>query len=246
MKINLSILSPLFHLWFYIMVFVATVLLSPFLLITTIKESWYPYFYKVARVWSAIILFGTGCIPKYGKKVSYTYGDSYMFIANHRSMLDIMMMFYSISSPFVFVGKKELAKLPIFGFFYKRTCILVDRANLRSKNAVIQEAHKRINNGLSVCIFPEGGIPDDSSIVLDRLKDGAFRLAIEHQIPIAALVFHDNGKRLPYNFFKGGPGRLRVEMLPLVYTTDTTAADKFILRNSLSEKLLERLESPQV
>ena len=46
------------------------------------------------------------------------------------------------------------------------------------------EAQKRLNRGLSVCIFPEGGVPYDESIVLDTFKDGAFRLAIEHQIPI--------------------------------------------------------------
>lgn len=246
MRILQYTFRPLYHLWFYLMVFIATVLLSPFLLVSTIKESWYPQFYKVARVWSTIILFSIGCIPKFGSKISYTYGNSYMFVANHRSMLDIMMMFYCISTPFVFVGKKELSRLPVFGFFYKRTCILVDRANLRSKNAVMQEADKRINNGLSICIFPEGGIPDDSSIILDRLKDGAFRLAIEHKIPIAALVFHDNGKRLPYNFMKGGPGKLRVEMLPLVYTTEMLITDKFNLRNTVSELLVERLNNPSL
>lgn len=246
MRVFRYILSPIYHIWFYLMVLVATLVLSPFLLLTTIKESWYPQFYKVARAWSAIILFGVGCIPKFGPKVAYTYGDSYMFVANHRSMLDIMMMFYCIPTPFVFVGKKELAKFPVFGFFYKRTCILVDRANLRSKNAVMHEANKRINNGLSVCIFPEGGIPDDSSIVLDKLKDGAFRLAIEHKIPLASLVFHDNGKRLPYDFFKGGPGRLRVEMLALIYTEDTIATDKFKLRDQLREQVLDRLNNPQI
>ena len=111
--------------------------LSPFLLFSTIKESWYPQFYKVARIWSTMILFGMGTIPKIQKKQDYIYKDSLMFVANHRSMLDIMLMYYMVSTPFVFVGKKGLAKIPIFGFFYKRTCILVDRNSMRSKSAVI-------------------------------------------------------------------------------------------------------------
>jgi 1-acyl-sn-glycerol-3-phosphate acyltransferase len=49
-------------------------------------------------------------------------------------------------------------------------------------------AKKRINQGLSICIFPEGGVPDDESILLDTFKDGAFRLAIEHQIDCSHLV----------------------------------------------------------
>jgi len=47
---------------------------------------------------------------------------------------------------------------------------------------------------MSICIFPEGGVPDES-IVLDEFKDGAFRLAIEHQIPIVPMTFADNKKR---------------------------------------------------
>jgi 1-acyl-sn-glycerol-3-phosphate acyltransferase len=58
---------------------------------------------------------------------------------------------------------------------------------------------------LSVCIFPEGGVPDDESLLLDTFKDGV-RLAIEHQIPIVPISFADNKKRLSILFFSGGPG----------------------------------------
>src|SRR5690554_5049761 len=238
------ILSPLYHLWFYLVVLVTTVVLSPFLLVSTIKESWYPQFYKVARIWSTIILYGMGCFPDIQQKQAYPYKKSFMFVANHRSMLDIMLMYYSVSTPFVFVGKKELAKIPIFGFFYKRTCILVDRQNMRSKSAVMKEANRRIESGLSICIFPEGGIPDDTSIVLDRFKDGAFRLAIEHNTPIAALVFHDNGKRFPYSIFNGSPGKLRVEMLPVISIKEAEAEDRFTIRNFARQEILKRLENP--
>lgn len=237
------IFSPLYHLWFYLLVLITTVVLSPFLLVSTIKEAWYPQFYKVARLWSTIILYGMGCFPDIKQIQTYSYKKSFMFIANHRSMLDIMLMYYSIPTPFVFVGKKELAKIPIFGFFYKRTCILVDRKNMRSKSAVMQEANRRIESGLSICIFPEGGIPDDTSIELDRFKDGAFRLAIEHQIPIASLVFHDNGRHFPYSIFDGYPGKLRVDKLPIINTEGTTVEDKFKLRNNIHEQILEILEN---
>lgn len=244
MQIFRYILNPIYHLWFYLVVFLTTVVLSPFLLLSTIKESWYPQFYKVARIWSTMILFGMGTIPVIKQKQVYTYKKSYMFVANHRSMLDIMLMYYSVSTPFVFVGKKELARIPIFGFFYRRTCILVDRKNIRSKSAAMLEATRRLESGLSICIFPEGGIPHDTSIVLDRFKDGAFRLAIEHQIPIAALVFHDNGKRFPYSIFEGGPGKLRVEMLPVITIQDAEAKDRFKIRDFVREKILEKLENP--
>jgi len=235
------IFSPLYHIWFYFLVFITTVVLSPFLLFTTIKESWYSHFYKVAKIWSTLILFGMGAFPSVKNKVDLQKGQSYMFIANHTSMLDIMMMYYCIPIPFVFVGKEELAKIPIFGFFYKRTSILVNRSNLRSKKAVMGQAHKRIENGLGICIFPEGGVPKDTNIVLDRFKDGAFRLAIEHQIPIAALVFYDNGTCFPYSLFNGYPKRLRAEMLPVMETKHLKLEDKNKLRDDFRNQILQKL-----
>jgi 1-acyl-sn-glycerol-3-phosphate acyltransferase len=57
--------------------------------------------------------------------------------------------------------------------------------------------------------FPEGGVPDDESLLLDTFKDGAFRLAIEHQIPIVPISFAD--KKRDSSFFSGGPGLMRVK-----------------------------------
>jgi 1-acyl-sn-glycerol-3-phosphate acyltransferase len=141
-------------------------------------------------------------------------------------MTDIMLMLAVVKNPFVFVGKKELAKIPLFGFFYKRTCILVDRNSTRSRMEVFDRAQKRLNQGLSICIFPEGGVPADESIALDEFKDGAFRLAIEHQIPIVPLTFMDNKKRFSYTFFSGSLGLMRVFIHPLTDTAGKTIENK--------------------
>jgi 1-acyl-sn-glycerol-3-phosphate acyltransferase len=166
-----------------------------------------------------------------------------MFVANHTSMVDIMLMLVTIKKPFVFVGKQELSKIPLFGFFYKRTCILVDRTNSRSKHGVFERAQKRIDRGLSICIFPEGGVPDDESIVLDTFKDGAFRLAINHQLPIVPIAFADNKKRFSYTFFSGSPGLLRVRILPFIETEGKTMADKNSIKDqawkAIHKQLLE-------
>jgi len=169
-----------------------------------------------------------------------------MFVANHTSMTDIMLMLYVTKNPFVFVGKAELAKIPLFGFFYKRTCILVDRKNPRSRHNVFVEAQKKLQQGLSVCIFPEGGVPDDESILLNEFKDGAFRLAIEHRIPIAPMSFHDNKKRLSYTFFSGSPGRMRVRIHETIPTRILEMEDKRMLKNQTHAILLSELEHPSL
>ena len=158
-----------------------------------------------------------GFKTKIKKEETTDASKSYMFIANHTSMTDIMLMLVAVKNPFVFVGKAELAKIPLFGFFYKRTCILVDRNNSKSRQAVFARAQERLKQGISICIFPEGLVPDEH-IDLAEFKDGAFRLAVNHQIPIVPLVFYDNKKRFSYTFFSGSPGEMRAVMLPFIST----------------------------
>ncbi|HEX9152069.1 MAG TPA: lysophospholipid acyltransferase family protein, partial [Flavobacterium sp.] len=126
-----------------------------------------------------------------------------------------------------------LSKIPLFGFFYKRTCILVDRNCSKSRMEVFNRAQKRINQGLSICIFPEGGVPDNESIILDTFKDGAFRLAIEHKIPIVPITLGDNKKRFSYTFFSGSPGLMRVKIHPNVETLDKMAVDRKEIRETV-------------
>ena len=225
-----KILITLWRVWFYILIAVPIIVMFPFLLLFTSKEKYYPQFFFLARVWAKIILYGMGFYPIVKKLETPQKGKSYMFVANHTSMTDIMLMLSIVKNPFVFVGKKELAKFPMFGFFYKRTCILVDRGNVKSRQEVFQQAQRRLNQGVSICIFPEGGVPDDESVLLDTFKDGAFRLAIDHQIPIVPLVFFDNKKRFSYTFFSGSVGKMRAKILPFFSTENLDQSHKRVLK----------------
>jgi 1-acyl-sn-glycerol-3-phosphate acyltransferase len=165
-----------------------------------------------------------------------------MFVANHTSMADIMLMLSITKNPFVFVGKKELAKIPLFGFFYKRTCILVDRSNSKSRMQVFERAQKRLNQGLSICIFPEGGVPDES-IVLDSFKDGAFRLAVEHEIPIVPMTFYDNKRLFSYTFLSGSPGLMRVKVHRFFETKNQNPEYKKTVKETVRNVILNELEN---
>jgi len=201
----------LYRVWFYILMAIPIIIMFPFLFISILSEKWYPYFFVMARIWAKFILFGMGYRVRVVFEEAPQEGKSYMFVANHTSMTDIMLMLSIVKNPFVFVGKKELSKIPLFGFFYKRTCILVDRRSSKSRMAVFERAQKRLNQGVSICIFPEGGVPDES-ILLDEFKDGAFRLAIEHEIPIVPMTFYDNKRLFSYTFFSGSSGLMRAKV----------------------------------
>ena len=242
MKIFKYIFWTFYRIWFYVLVALPIIVLFPFLLISISKESWYPYFFKLARFWARFILVGMGMPTKINYLQKTERKKSYMFIANHTSMIDIMLMLVAVKNPFVFVGKAELAKIPLFGFFYKRTCILVDRGDAESRKRVFLRAQRRLKQGLSICIFPEGMVPEEH-IDLAEFKDGAFRLAINHKIPIVPLTFADNKKRFSYTFFSGGPGVLRATMHPFIPTLDLSVNDTKSLNEKARIIIAKQLES---
>lgn len=242
-KFLLATLQLLYRIWFYILVSIPIVILFPILILFTSSERFYPQFFWVARnIWATIILYGMFFIPTVRRQEPLEKGKSYMLVANHTSMMDIMMMLKVSKNPFVFVGKQELAKIPLFGFFYKRVCILVDRSSPQSRTLVYKRAQRRLNQGLSICIFPEGGVPDDSSIVLDSFKDGAFKLAIAHQIPIVPVTFLDNKKRFSYEFFSGSPGRMRAVVMPFIKTQNMDVKHSETLKQSTRSLILSALQ----
>ena len=228
-----------YRIWFYVLVALPILVFSPLLLLTTLSDSTYKAFYWMARnIWAKLILFGMGCWPRVQWQQRMETGKNYMLVANHTSMLDIMLMLYVSRNPFVFVGKKELADIPLFGFFYKRGCILVDRENPKSRIRVYRNVQKRLQQGLSICIFPEGGVPEEH-IILDAFKDGAFKMAIAHKIPIVPMVFLDCKKRFPFHFFSGAPGKLRVVVQPFLNTETLEPKDTPVIRDKIRKQILE-------
>lgn len=243
MKIVKNIGYIIWRCWFYGWVLFTIFPIFPVLLIVTSSEKLYPIFFKIAQAWANTILFVMGFKVDLVEEEIVDNTKSYMFCPNHTSMIDIMVMLSVARNPFVFVGKKELTKIPVFGFFYKRTCIIVDRSDSKSRVAVFEEARRRLQNGLDICIFPEGLVPDDESIVLSDFKNGAFRLAIEHQIPIVPMTFYDCKKRFSYTFFSGSPGVLRVKVHHFIPTEGLTLKNADLLKKQTFNLIYNELIS---
>lgn len=241
MRIIKRVFWFVWRIWFYIMMLIPILIMSPLLFISSIYEKWYKYFFFFAKIWAKCALYGTGFYYKTQIEEHPVKNQSYMFVANHTSMTDIMLMLAIIDNPFVFVGKAELAKIPLFGFFYKRTCILVDRSSQKSRLEVFKRAQKRLDQGLSICIFPEGGVPDDRNIILDSFKDGAFKLAIDHQIPVVPITFGDNKERLSYDFFSGSMGLMRAKIHHFVATKGKSQIEKKQIRDEVRTIIFNQL-----
>lgn len=117
----------------------------------------------------------------------------YIIIANHTSYLDIFFM-YSIlpKHPFLFLGKGEILNYPIIRAYFKGLNIPVHRKNRGKAATSFSLAKKAVQDGWSLVIFPEGGIPDTLNPQMIPFKRGAFRLAKALSIPIVPVTFTNN------------------------------------------------------
>jgi len=210
--------------WFYGWVLFSILAVLPILVIIISYDRFYKTFFKIARVWGKTILFVMGFKPVIETEQEIDPNKSYMFIANHASLIDVMLMLSVIKNPGVFVGKKEILKIPVFGYVFRKTSIWVDRGSLKSRKEVYARAQHKLNQGLSIIIFPEGLVPHED-VILSEFKNGAFRLAIEHQIPIVPMTFYDVKKRFSWTFFSGWPGKLRVKIHNFIDTKGLTLVD---------------------
>ncbi|TVZ56218.1 1-acyl-sn-glycerol-3-phosphate acyltransferase [Lutibacter sp. Hel_I_33_5] len=201
----------------------------PFLLILTSDEKYYPTFWKMVRAWSFLLIYGMGFRLKIDCEQEIKRDQSYMFIANHASLIDPWVMIVLSKNPIVFVGKKELVKIPIFGFFYRKVVIMVDRSSEKSRKNVYERAKKRLKNGTSIAIFPEGLVPTEN-VVLGDFKNGAFSLSIEHQIPIVPQIYYDCKRLFSWDFKKGGLGTFRIKQTKFIETKGLTSEDIPTLR----------------
>ena len=101
-------------------------------------------------------------------------------------------------------------KIPIFGTIFKRICVSVDRSDAQSRAEVYMKCAERMKQGKSIVIFPEGGVPDDTSIILDNFRNGAFSMAVQHQFPLVVFTFLGLKEMFPFDNRKGFPGKVKV------------------------------------
>ncbi|RZL62254.1 MAG: 1-acyl-sn-glycerol-3-phosphate acyltransferase [Pedobacter sp.] len=109
---------------------------------------------------------------------------TYIYCANHTSNLDIILFCLLAKGRFHFMGKEELMKNPVLGIFFRTIDVAVARESKISAFRAFKKAGENLEKGMSLIIFPEGRIDDLYPPTLHEFKNGPFRLAIEHNIPI--------------------------------------------------------------
>ena len=205
------IFSLLWRFWFFIVFIITFLLFLPLLFIFTAIHKNSKFVSYITRYWSKLTLYCSFIFPKIEWEEKIDSNDVFIFCPNHTSTLDIPFLFAILPLPIQFMGKAELTKIPLFGYFFKENSVIVNRKNLKNSYEAFQESAEKLNNGLSMCIFPEGGIPSEKTF-LKKFKNGPFRLAIEQKISIVPVTIPDNKNIFPKEYFKGKPGIVRIKV----------------------------------
>ena len=192
----------------------------------------------------AMILFALLFIRvKFKNKNLVDPGKTYVFIANHQSQLDIPAFARSCTNTFRFLAKAELMKVPVLGYIIRKLYISVNRSDKSDRARSMENMMASLRENVSVFICVEGTRNRTDKPLLE-FKDGAFRLAIESQLPLAVLTVKDSKKLLDSNrHFEMSPGTIHCEWSSPIDTRGMTADDLPRLKQMARELMLKVLEA---
>ncbi len=181
--------------------------------------------YRLCMLWADAWFLLVGMIHKNIYESPHDASRSYLFISNHISFLDAAVIVKTHRRPVRPLGRKETAKIPIFGYIYKRAIVTVDRGDTRDRAKSVRVLKSIIKKGVSIVIFPEGTF-NETHEPLKSFYDGAFRIAIETQTPIKPVLFLDTYNRMHYRgIFTLTPGKCRSVFLEEIPVEGLTLAD---------------------
>ena len=200
-----------------------------------------PVIDKVIRAWGRVWLLATGTSLEVRGSGHIDPSRSYVAVANHLSVLDIMACVLAVPLPIRFLAKKELFRIPVLAQGMRAVGIIeVDRS---SRGAVHAEVNRRakelIEAKRSLIIYAEGTRPRDGRMKF--FKKGAFTMAIAGHLPVLPVSLHGSYEAWP----PGQPwvrgGHIQVVIDPPIETTAMTHADTGLLRNQAFDIIAKRV-----
>lgn len=238
----LRFFKSIFGLW-AVIIFTISLIVSGllyFFIFTFIANERAPHLAHllVSRTWARFLFISFGIRLKVKNENLLDPHKTYVFAANHRSMLDIPAYALSCHHTFRFLAKAELMKIPMLGYIIRKLYISVDRKNKDARAKSMENMNRSLRDGISVFICPEGTRNKTEEHLLN-FHDGAFRLAISAQVPLAALTILNSGKLLsPNRPIELSPGTLECIWSTPIETTGMTEIDI----PSLKQKTIDNME----
>jgi 1-acyl-sn-glycerol-3-phosphate acyltransferase len=179
-----------------------------------------------ARLWSRLILATTGVKVTVEGLERIVPGKTYVFVANHQSIYDIPVLFWSIPFQLRIIAKESLGNFPMLGPHLKRTGhMLVDRKH-PDRAGILGWASRLTSNGLSLIVFPEGTRSRDGH--MNKFKGGSLLLAMQAGLPIVPISVAGSRHVMKKGELTTRPGHVRLvvhEPIETVATTEPSVAE---------------------
>ncbi len=194
------------------------------------------------RIWARVFLI-LGLFRLVIKNKQYCDPKgSYIYVCNHGSYLDAIAVVLAAPQAFKPLGKKELVKVPVFGWMYRNLVVMVDRSSQESRAKSVELLKADLQKGQSLFIFPEGTM-NRGEEPLAQFYDGAFRIAIETQTPIAPMVLINASKLLHRDHpTRSKPGTMTMVFMPPVpvdgYGLDDLPKLKAMVKQLMEQQIL--------
>jgi 1-acyl-sn-glycerol-3-phosphate acyltransferase len=202
------ILQKLYILWVFLVFTVFMILFLPGLTIPFLF-GFGSVGYAFLWIWSWIFSQLTFIRYTFHGREKIDRSKAYIYISNHTSFLDLPGIRMLIPGQFRPLAKKELLKIPIFGWIARNATVIVDRSSSQSRKKSIDILKQSLKDGLSILIFVEG-TQNRSKELLQPFHDGAFRIAVDTQQPLLPLIVVGAGKLMPPGTIRLRPGHIHI------------------------------------
>ncbi|MGH7571270.1 MAG: lysophospholipid acyltransferase family protein [Gemmatimonadota bacterium] len=199
---------------------------------------------RFARIWSGMILGGLSIRLTIESEDELEPDRPYLFMSNHRSLFDIFALFLSTRHSLRMVAKRELFFIPIFGWaMWMCGFIPIDRSDRESAIKSLNEAARRVRDGISVLVFPEGTRGSGSGLL--SFKKGGFVLALQAGVPVVPVAIQGSERIMPKGSLRVGRGHILVRLGRPISTAGRGTGARDALMTEV-RAAIERLLDPPV
>ena len=200
----------------FFIVCIVSMMFASIILISLIFNKRGERFHWFCRNWARVVLRVCGTSVTVRGSENVQAGKGYVYVSNHASMFDIPAVIAGIPDQIRLVYKKELEKIPIFGWGLKYgSYIGVDRGRGVEAQKSLDEAVAKIQNGESVLLFAEGTRTLDGK--LQPFKRGAFHIAVRAGVPVVPLTINGSYAILPKHSISLNPGAVDLILEKPIY-----------------------------
>jgi 1-acyl-sn-glycerol-3-phosphate acyltransferase len=188
------------------------------------------YLYQTTKKWATKMFKNSGATATIHNLEAIPEGN-FLLVSNHQGNFDIPLLMTYIPRLMGFVAKVELEKVPIISGWMKRMdCVFLDRKNLRQSISMLNSVSKKLKNGQSYALFPEGTRSKSSK--MNAFKKGSLRIAVKSGVPILPVTI-DGTYRLLEEKGRIVKGHVHVTIHDPIETSNLTKEEEMALNDRI-------------